>query len=101
MYADKTIYRTNVNDLLYLKAEVDYVKIVTNEKNLLILDSLSNWEKQLATYNFLRVHRSYLINLQKIEKVIGNEVFIGDATIPLGKNYKAPFLKAIKGPFIH
>ncbi|WP_298539433.1 LytTR family DNA-binding domain-containing protein [uncultured Aquimarina sp.] len=95
LYADKTIYNIHVDDICLLKAEVDYVKVVTLHKNILILDTLRNWEEKLHNFNFIRIHRSYIINMDKIEKVSGNQVFIGDRVIPIGKTYKSTFLKLI------
>ncbi|WP_271783043.1 LytR/AlgR family response regulator transcription factor [Aquimarina algiphila] len=95
IYADKAIYKVNIDDILFLKAEVDYVKVVTKDKSILILDSLRNWEEKLHNSNFVRIHRSYIINLDKIEKVLGNQVFIQDTVMPIGKTYKNDFLKRI------
>ncbi|MBG6128965.1 DNA-binding LytR/AlgR family response regulator [Aquimarina sp. EL_43] len=96
LYADKTIYKIIISDILYLKAEVDYVKVVTQEKSILLLDSLHNWEKKLYDHNFVRTHRSYIVNFEKIEKVSGNLVYIADEKIPIGKTYKEEFLKKMK-----
>ncbi len=95
LYADKTIYKVNSKDILYLKAEVDYVKVVTIDTEILILDSLRNWNEKLQGLPFIQVHRSYIINIHKISKVYGNQVFINDKPIPIGKTYKEPFLKKI------
>ncbi|EZH73339.1 hypothetical protein ATO12_20270 [Aquimarina atlantica] len=96
LYADKTIYKIMIGDILYLKAEVDYVKVVTQEKSILLLDSLRNWEKKLYDHNFVRTHRSFIVNFEKIEKVSGNLVYIADEKIPIGKTYKEEFLKKMK-----
>jgi len=95
LYADKTIYKITIDDILYLKAEVDYVKVVTKEKAILILDSLRNWEEKLFNSNFIRIHRSYIINIDKIDKIYGNQVFISDEILPIGKVFKDDFFKRI------
>ncbi|KAA1248014.1 LytTR family DNA-binding domain-containing protein [Aquimarina sp. RZ0] len=96
LYSDKTLYKINADDVLFLKAEVDYVNVVTEEKNILILDSLRNWNEKLQNFRFIQVHRSYIINIDKIKKIYGNQVFISDKAIPIGKTYKDDFLKKIK-----
>lgn len=96
LYADKTIYKTNIQDILFLKAEVDYVNVVTQEKEVLVLDSLQNWSEKLSQFNFKRIHRSYIINLDRIEKVSGNQVFVIGNTLPIGRTYKQEFLGALK-----
>lgn len=96
LYSDKTLYKVNVDDILFMKAEVDYVNVVTKEKNILILDSLRNWNEKLRDFGFIQVHRSYIISIDKITKVYGNQIFIGKTAIPIGKTYKAIFLRTIK-----
>ncbi len=92
VYADKTTYKIIIDDILYLKAEVDYVNMITKETQILISDSLRNWKEKLKEYSFLQVHRSYMINLNEITKVVGNQVYIGNKGIPIGKKYKETFL---------
>ncbi len=96
LYADKTLHRVLIDEILYLKAEVDYVNVVTKKENILILDSLRNWEEKLSIYGFIRVHRSFIINKNKVEKISGNQVYINSQSIPIGKVYKDAFLKLIK-----
>lgn len=96
LYADKTIYKITIDDILYLKAEVDYVKVITKEKSILLLDSLHNWEKKLYDHNFVRTHRSYIVNFEQIDKVSGNLIYIADKKIPIGKTYKEEFLKKMR-----
>ncbi len=95
LYADKTIYKISAQDILFLKAEVDYVNVVTKSQSILILDSLRHWEEKLSTFNFVRVHRSYIVNMDKIEKLSGNQVYISEMTIPIGKVYKTDLYNRI------
>ena len=96
LYADKTIYKTNIEDILFLKAEVDYVNIVTQDREVLILDSLHNWSEKLSQFNFKRAHRSYIVNLDQIEKVSANQIFVKGNALPIGRTYKQNFLEALK-----
>jgi len=96
LYSDKTLYNINIDDILFLKAEVDYVNVVAEEKSILILDSLRNWNEKLQNFRFMQIHRSYIINIDKITKIYGNQVFIDDKAIPIGKTYKELFMKKIK-----
>lgn len=96
LYADKTIYKTNTEDIIFLKAEVDYVQVVMADQQILILDSLHHWEKKLSEYNFARSHRSYIVNLDKIEKVVGNQIFVENNAIPIGRTYKENFINTLK-----
>jgi len=96
LYSDRTLYNIHIDDILFLKAEIDYVKVVTAEKGILILDSLRNWNEKLQKFKFIQIHRSYVININKITKIQGNQVFIGNVIIPIGKSYKELFIKKIK-----
>lgn len=97
LYADKTHYKMMASDMLYLKAEVDYVKVVSKEKSIVVLDSLRNWTEKLQDLNFVQVHRSYIVNLDKVQKVTGNRSYIDDQAIPLGKTYKSDFIDKLNG----
>ena len=96
VYADKTFHRINKNAVLYIKAEVDYVYVVATTKKILVQDSLFNWNNKLKNSGFIRVHRSYIVNLNKIDKVIGNLIYISDQKIPIGNTYKSSFFKFLK-----
>ncbi|PKV51913.1 LytTR family two component transcriptional regulator [Aquimarina sp. MAR_2010_214] len=96
LYADKTIYKTTIEDILFLKAEVDYVNVVATGREVLVLDSLQNWSEKLSQFNFVRTHRSYIVNLDQVEKVSGNQIFIKEKVLPIGRTYKQDFLKALK-----
>ncbi|MEO0341752.1 MAG: LytTR family DNA-binding domain-containing protein [Bacteroidota bacterium] len=97
LYADKSFHRVATQDILYLKAEVDYVKVVLKYQSILILDSLRNWEEKLKPLGFLRIHRSYIINPKQIDRVFGNQVYINGQTLPIGKVYREGFFKRIEG----
>lgn len=96
LYSDKTLYNIHIDTILFLKAEIDYVKVVTEEKDILILDSLRNWNEKLQNFKFIQIHRSYIINMDKITKIFGNQVFIKERIIPISKTYKDAFLKKIR-----
>ncbi|MEG0925066.1 LytR/AlgR family response regulator transcription factor [Chryseobacterium sp.] len=96
VYADKTFFNINKKDIFLIKAEVDYVKIFYENKNLLVQDSMNSWENKLKEDGFIRVHRSYLINLSKIIKIEGNLIYIKDQVIPVGKTYQSIFFDLIK-----
>ncbi|MEM8526837.1 MAG: LytTR family DNA-binding domain-containing protein [Bacteroidota bacterium] len=89
VYADKTTYKIKASDILYLKAEVDYVKVKTIKQEILILDSLKNWNEKLEEHTFLRVHRSYIVNMEKVDKISKNRLFLQNTEcLPIGAKYK-------------
>ncbi|MEZ4989751.1 MAG: LytTR family DNA-binding domain-containing protein [Saprospiraceae bacterium] len=83
--ADRKIYRIPMNELLYFQAYGDYVKIVCRDKQLTPKEKLSHFEQVLPQPRFLRVHRSYIIALDKIEYMEGNMLRIGEQFIPVAQ----------------
>ncbi len=86
--ANKTMHKLKVDEILYIKSELDYVAIVTDKEKLLILDSLNTWEEKMKCYNFIRIHRSYLVNSKQIHKISSTKVTISKTEIPIGITYK-------------
>jgi DNA-binding LytR/AlgR family response regulator len=83
-------------DIKWFKAIGDYVKLVTEEKNFTILSTLKAFESELPERNFLRIHKSYIVNLIKIEKFTSKLVEIGNYPIPLSRNKKVQLGNALK-----
>ncbi|WP_298518937.1 LytTR family DNA-binding domain-containing protein [uncultured Kordia sp.] len=89
IYADKITHKIKRNDILYIKSELDYVAIITTTEKILTLGSLANWLKKLDASNFIQVHRSYIINTNRLKKIAAASVFIETTEIPIGSTYKA------------
>lgn len=88
IYADKITHKVKCNDILYIKSELDYVAIVTLEEKILTLGSLSSWLKKLDTSTFIQVHRSYIINTNRLKKIKPASILIETTEIPVGSTYK-------------
>lgn len=86
------------NDILYIEGLKDYVKIYTeNEpKPILSLMSLKQLEIDLPSPQFMRVHRSYILNIDKISSINKNRVLIGKKQIPIGETYRKNFMALLK-----
>ncbi|MEN0048366.1 MAG: LytTR family DNA-binding domain-containing protein [Bacteroidota bacterium] len=93
---DKVFYRVNVADICYLKSERDFVRIVTSEKKHLVLQNLKYYEALLPHPPFVRVHKSFIINLKKVDMVFGNTARIGAEDIPIGRTYRENLLSLIE-----
>lgn len=94
--SSKKTFRVNFSDINYIEALGDYVKIFTTERMIVSYQSMKNIEKLLPSKNFIRIHKSYIIAVSKVEMIEGNFVRIKDQRIPIGTNYKAEFEKLIK-----
>ncbi|UII79517.1 LytTR family DNA-binding domain-containing protein [Flagellimonas sp. CMM7] len=76
-----------LNDILYTESLRDYIKIHLEKETLVIKESISNFEKRVDS-RFIRLHRSYIVNSEKITAYTKNDVEIGKIEIPIGNGYK-------------
>ncbi len=83
-------------DILYIEGLREYVSIYTGDKRIITLETLKNMEVLLTDQNFLRVHKSYIINKSRVNALNGNMVELGKQKIPIGKSYKAEVLRNLK-----
>ncbi|MDB5149596.1 MAG: response regulator [Mucilaginibacter sp.] len=87
------LVRIALNEILYIEGLKDYVKIYLQdkEKPLLSLTSLKALEEKLPSKRFMRVHRSFIVSLNKINSITRNALQIGKVNITVGDQYKEPF----------
>jgi DNA-binding LytR/AlgR family response regulator len=87
--ADRVMHKIFVNEILYVESWKDYVRLYfTNGKYLLVKQPISAIENLLSEHDFLRVHRSYIVSLNKISGYNSTCVQLGSAEIPIGRLYK-------------
>ncbi len=94
----KTEYRmekVSFTDILYIEGMGDYRNIQTPNKKILTLQTFGELEKYLPKDRFIRVHKSYVVSMDKIEFVERNRIKIGDKRIPISDTYKGDFLQQI------
>lgn len=89
------IFKVLQNDILFAEASGNYTKMVTVSNTFMPSMTFSAAEELLPKSIFIRVHRSFIINKNKIGHIEGNRVFIAKIEIPIGSNYKESFLKEI------
>lgn len=82
-------------DILYAESLKDYVRIHTLDATIITKDKISSFEKKLPSF-FLRTHRSYIINSEKITAFTAQDIEIGDIEIPIGISYKKGVLEVLK-----
>ncbi len=88
--------RINIADILFVEGLKDYVKIVTDQKNYVTKSSMKNVEDRLPSDRFKRVHRSFIVALNKVEAFENNHLVIGGHRIPLGSNNREEFLEFLE-----
>ena len=82
-------------EIRYIKAEGNYIRIQTTGKNLMIRSSLGSFKETLPPGKFFQTQKSYIINLDHLDSITGNEVILGEESIPLSRNFKEQLIKAI------
>lgn len=91
-----TNYKINFNDLLYIQAYGNFAKIHTTQQNFVASMTMKQLEEDLPEAVFMRVHKSYIVNIQKVSKIEGATVFMDKTMIPIGAVYKLALDKKIK-----
>lgn len=91
-------YKVKFKDIIFCESMKDYTQVyVTNKiKPITTLQNLKTFASKLPTDDFIRVHRSYLVSLEKIEVVSKSEINIGQKLIPIGESYRSSLFKLIQ-----
>jgi two-component system response regulator LytT len=100
--SDYKIKRINFNDILYIEGLKDYVKVYTRNqaKPILSLTSLKSLEAKLPSNKFMRVHRSFIVNLEKIDTIERSRIVFGKEYIPVSDQYKSKFQEYLDKNFL-
>ena len=85
-----------VSKIKWIEAYGDYIKVVTDYETHLVLSTMKGFEKELPESKFIRVHKSFIINLARVEKFNNKFAEIGSTKIPLSRNKKGEIIKAIE-----
>lgn len=85
-----------LSKIKWIEAYGDYIKVTTDEETHLVLSTMKGFEKELPEGKFIRVHKSFIINLSRVEKFNNKFVEIGTTKIPLSRNKKEEIIKAIE-----
>ena len=92
--SDKKIYKINYPDILFIQAYGDFIKVHLTDKILVASDTLKNLERRLPI-RFMRVHKSYIISLEKIKYIEGNIAHIESFEIPISPNLRDTLIKRL------
>lgn len=93
--ADRKMVKVFLNDILYVESLKDYVKVYTMKGMIITKYAMAALEAMLPANNFLRVHRSFLISINKIDSFTTDEINIRGQLIPVGKLYRQQALKTL------
>ena len=92
---DTKLIKLQNTDILFVESMGDYVKFVTPNKKYVTLNTIKNLEEKLDKATFLKVHRSYLVNLTKIDDLDGNILLIQGNQVPISKGHREEVLKRL------
>jgi DNA-binding LytR/AlgR family response regulator len=87
--------RVDLDDILFIEGMKDYIKLYTGTKPLLTKTTLKNIYEKLPSDRFLRVHKSFIVSLSKIELIENNRIRIGEHRIPVGELFKTKFYSIV------
>lgn len=90
--ADKKLMKINYDDILYIEGLKDYVIIRTEQTRVITLQTMKSLEEKMPLDKFIRIHRSFIVSIDKINAIVGNMVEVIEKNqsklLPIGKNYR-------------
>jgi DNA-binding LytR/AlgR family response regulator len=89
----KKIYQLALNDILFIETCGDYVTIQCSDKKLVVHGTLKSWEEKLKGSSLLKVHRTTVVNLEKISHIEGNTIQIAEHKIPVSEPYREQLME--------
>lgn len=95
--SDKKMHKINYEDILYFNSMGDYVKVFTKNKVLITNDTLKSIEVNLPELQFLRIHKSFIISINAIQYIEGNQIKVANDLLPIGLTYKDKLIEILNG----
>jgi len=91
------IQKVYLHQILFIEGLKDYISIFTSAERIITLQNMKKMEDTLPANHFVRVHKSYIVALNKIDSIERSRIFIGDKIIPVGDTYRDNFFKIVEG----
>ena len=88
MRADRVTHKVRFAEILYLEGYGNFIKVYLEDGMIMVAETLVNMERTLPTNRFLRVHRSFIVALDRIDLITTSYVRIGEKDIPIGRSYR-------------
>ncbi len=92
----ETMVKVDIKAIRYIEADRNYCRIFSTEKEYLLVTTLKDMDKKLPQRHFFRIHRSYIINLSRIDEIAGTHVVIAKKAIPMAKGMRPELLKKLQ-----
>jgi DNA-binding LytR/AlgR family response regulator len=95
--SNKKVYRVKLDDILYLQSLGDYVQVHVPQKQLIVHETFRNILSMLPENEFIRIHKTVIVPVNKIEYIDGNQLYIANTALPIGLNFKDELMKRLNG----
>lgn len=95
--SDRKMVKIDFEEILHIESLSDYIKIITTQKTIVTRETISNIEAKLPKKKFIRIHRSFLIAISKIESFTNEYVEINQKSLPISRSYKKSVLEQLEG----
>jgi len=93
---NKKVIKLHLNDILYVEGLSEYVQIHTENKRIITKTSMTNMQEKLPDLNFMRIHKSFIVSLAKIEAFTTHSIEVPGKELPIGRSYKNSVLEALQ-----
>ncbi len=93
---NKRVIKVHLNEILYVEGLSEYVQIYTDKRKIITKTSMTNMVEKLPTDGFLRIHKSYIISLSKIEAFTAHSIEVPGKELPIGRSYKNTVLDTLQ-----
>lgn len=95
--SEHKIQKVYLHQILFIEGLKDYISIFTTNERIITLQNMKKMEDTLPEKHFVRVHKSYIVALNKIDSIERSRIRIGDKIIPVGDTYRDDFFKIVDG----
>jgi DNA-binding LytR/AlgR family response regulator len=93
---DQNFVKVEFQKICYVEGVENYIRIYCENKTVMALNTMKNIETALSSHHFLRIHRSYIVNLDKVERILNHNFYVGEKVLPIGKSYRKPITDILK-----
>lgn len=93
---NKKVIKLHLNEILYVEGLSEYVQIYTERKKIITKTSMTNMQEKLPEASFMRIHKSFIVSMAKIEAFTSHSIDVPGKELPIGRSYKKSVLKALQ-----
>lgn len=94
--SDRKMHKVQIDEIVFIESLKDYIKVVTTGKTIVTKQSISSIEERLPKSSFIRIHRSFIVSLHKIQSYTSELIAIGNAELPVSRMYRHEVEKILK-----